>query len=243
LKVSALHIPVADSRLAAQLVEPRTGVPGVLFIHGWAGSQERDKKRAKILAQLGFVCLTFDMRGHGDTAEHLHRVTREDNLHDVCAAYDVLAGQEHVDPDSIAVVGSSYGAYLAVLATARRPVRWLALRVPALYRDEDWSVPKFELDRKELAAYRRRIVSYEDNVAIQQCRRFAGDVLIVESENDEIVPHPVVASYIASLISARSVTYRVMAGADHALSSGESRRAYDQLLSHWLREMIFGARS
>jgi pimeloyl-ACP methyl ester carboxylesterase len=243
LKVSALHIPVADSRLAAQLVEPRTGVPGVLFIHGWAGSQERDKKRAKALAQLGFVCLTFDMRGHGDTVEHLHRVTREDNLQDVCAAYDVLAGQEHVDPDSIAVVGSSYGAYLAVLATARRPVRWLALRVPALYRDEDWSVPKFELDRKELAAYRQRIISYEDNLAIQQCRRFAGDVLIVESENDEIVPHPVVASYIASLVAARSVTYRVITGADHALSDGDSRRVYDQLLSQWLREMIFGARS
>ncbi|MBE0692162.1 MAG: alpha/beta fold hydrolase [Aquamicrobium sp.] len=243
MKVSSLHIPVADSRLAGQLVEPRTGVPGVLFIHGWAGSQERDKKRAKALAQLGFVCLTFDMRGHGDTAERLRMVTREDNLRDVCAAYDVLVGQEHVDPESIAVVGSSYGAYLAVLATARRPVRWLALRVPALYRDEDWAVPKFQLDRKELAAYRQRIVSYEDNVAIQQCRRFAGDVLIVESENDEIVPHPVVASYLASLIAARSVTYRVISGADHALSAAESRRAYDQLLSHWLREMIFGARS
>ena len=243
MKVSALHIPVADSRLAAQIVEPRTGVPGVLFIHGWAGSQERDKKRAKVLAQLGFVCLTFDMRGHGGTVEYLHHVTREDNLRDVCAAYDVLAGHAQVDPDSIALVGSSYGAYLAVLATAKRPVRWLALRVPALYRDEDWSVPKFELDRKELAAYRQRIVSYEDNVAIQHCRRFAGDVLIVESEKDEIVPHPVIASYIASLVAARSVTYRVIAGADHALTEPDSRRAYDQLLSHWLREMIFGARS
>lgn len=52
----------------------------------------------------------------------------------------------------------------------------------------------------------------EDNVAIEQCRRFAGDVLIVESEKDEIVP--VVASCLASLVAARSVTYRVIAGAD-----------------------------
>ena len=43
-------------------------------------------------------------------------------------------------------------------------------------------------------------------------------------------------------IAARSVTYRVIMGADHALSNPESGRAYDQLLSRWLSEMIFGAR-
>lgn len=243
MKVSHLDIPVLGSSLVGQLVEPRTGVPGVLFIHGWAGSQERDKERATALAQLGFVCLTFDMRGHGDNAEDLHTVTREDNLHDVCAAYDMLVRQPHVDPQSIAIIGSSYGAYLAVLASARRPVRWLAMRVPALYRDEDWAVPKFDLDRQKLTAYRQRIISYEDNVAIEQCRSFNGDVLIVESEKDEIVPHPVIASYLASLIAARSVTYRVITGADHALTDPECRQHYNQLLSHWLREMIFGARS
>ena len=136
MKVSALHVPVDDARLAGQLVEPQTGVPGVLFVHGWAGSQEGDKKRARTLARLGVVCLTFDMRGHGGTASQLQTITREENLHDICAAYDLLASHSQVDTNSIAVVGSSYGAYLAVLATARRRVRWLALRVPALYRDE-----------------------------------------------------------------------------------------------------------
>jgi pimeloyl-ACP methyl ester carboxylesterase len=243
VKLSPIEIHVAGTRLGGQLVEPLTGIPGVLFIHGWAGSQERDMRRATMLARLGFVCLTFDMRGHGENAGGLRRVTREENLQDVLAAYDALVAHRQVDPASIAVVGSSYGGYLAVLLTARRPVRWLALRVPALYRDEDWQVPKFELDRRELAAYRQRIISHEVNVAIQQARRFAGDVLIVESEQDEIVPHPVIASYLAALISARSVTYRILADADHALSSPESQRQYDELLARWMREMIFGARS
>ena len=242
MKVSALDVPVAEDLLAGQLVEPRTGVPGVLFVHGWAGSQERDKKRARMLARFGFVSLTFDLRGHGGTADRLETVTREDNLDDICAAYDVLAGQTQVDRGSIAMVGSSYGAYLAVLAAARRPVRWLALRVPALYRDEDWQTPKFALDRRAIALYRSALVSHEGNLALRQCRSFEGDVLIVESEKDEIVPHPAVASYLTSFIAARSVTYRVIAGADHALSDPESRRSYDQLLSSWLREMIFGAR-
>lgn len=242
MKVNAIQVPVAEDLLAGQLVEPRTGVRGVLFVHGWAGSQERDKKRARMLARFGFVSLTFDLRGHGGTADRLETVTREDNLADICAAYDVLAGRTQVDPGSIAMVGSSYGAYLAVLAAALRPVRWLALRAPALYRDEDWRTPKFALDRKAIALYRSTLVSHEGNRALRQCRSFKGDVLIVASEEDEIVPHPAVASYLSSFIAARSVTYRVIAGADHALSDAESRRSYDQLLSSWLREMIFGAR-
>lgn len=77
---------------------------------------------------------------------------------------------------------------------------------------------------------------------MRTCRGFADDVLIVESERDEIVPHRAVAGYLASFVAARSVTYRVISGADHALTYPESRRSYDHLLSHRLREMIFGAR-
>ncbi|MGQ2908789.1 MAG: alpha/beta hydrolase family protein [Aliihoeflea sp.] len=228
--------------MSGRLVEPATGVPAVLFVHGWAGSQERDTRRARLLAQLGFVCFTFDLRGHGDSSCDLRQVTREDNLADVCKAYDFLAGQPHVDLTSIAVIGSSYGGYLAAILTARRPVRWLGLRVPALYRDEDWTTPKFDLDRSDLAVYRRSLIAPDTNVALDRCRSFGGDVLIVESENDELVPHPAVASYLSSFVNAKSVTYRVISGADHALSDKKSKQAYDELLSHWLREMIFGAR-
>ena len=228
--------------LSGRLVEPATGVPAALFIHGWAGSQERDTRRARALSQLGFVCFTFDLRGHGLSSSELGQVTREDSLADVCRAYDFLASQPHVDGMSIAVIGSSYGGYLAALLTAHRPVRWLCLRVPAIYRDEGWDKPKSELDRRDLATYRQSLIAPETNVALAHCRSFAGDVLIVESENDEIVPHPAVASYFRSFVNANSVTYRIIGGADHALSDKRSKQAYDDILSHWLREMIFGAR-
>lgn len=242
MRVRDVDIAVEGRTLVGRVVEPRTTLPGVLFVHGWAGSQERDTIRAREIAQLGCVCLTFDLRGHGATAEEIERVTREQNLADLCSAFDRLTEVRNVDPGSVAVVGSSYGGYLATLLTARRPVRWLALRVPALYRDEDWTVPKHRLDREQLARYRRSLVSHEDNLALGQSRRFTGDVLVVESEHDEIVPHPAVASYLAGFLNARSLTYRIIEGADHALSDAESRAAYDRLLVRWIREMIFGAR-
>jgi pimeloyl-ACP methyl ester carboxylesterase len=188
------------------------------------------------------VCLTFNLRGHAETEPQHETVTREDNLRDLVAAYDVLASQRIVDKKSITVVGSSYGAYLAAILTELRPVRWLALRVPALYKDEDWAVPKQQLKKYELAAYRRRVISPDENRALGACAAFRGDVLIVESEHDDIIPHPVVANYMAAFERAHSLTYRVIEGADHGLSKEPWQEAFTTLLINWATEMVLGAR-
>jgi Dipeptidyl aminopeptidases/acylaminoacyl-peptidases len=236
------HIEVSGTILSGHVFEPRTGWPGILFIHGWAGSQKRDEVRSRAISRLGCICLTFDMRGHGLNGADQEKVTRADNLADICAAYDFLAAHPSVDRSSIAVIASSYGAYLAAFLTKERAVRWLALRVPALYRDEGWETPKLSLDRRDLKKYRSQQVPRHANKALRHCETFEGDVLIVESENDDLVPHPTIASYVAAFSTARSITHRIIEGADHALSDPESRRTYDDLLLRWIREMILGAR-
>lgn len=242
MRVSPLEIAVGTEVVAGSVAAPVAGLPGILFLHGWGGSQERDLARAKKIAALGCVCLTFDFRGHAATESQRHSVTREDNLRDAIAAYDALVAQPSVDPSYIAVVGSSYGGYIAAILTAIRSVKWLAMRVPALYRDEGWLTPKEKLDRSDLARYRNSIIEPDGNRALKECRKFAGDVLVVESEHDHIVPHPAVASYTSAFISAKSLTYRVIEGADHALSDERSREAYDSLLIDWVEEMVLGAR-
>lgn len=237
-----IEIACGESPLNGTVLTPASKVPGVLFVHGWGGSQEQDLTKASEIAGLGCVCLTFDLRGHARWEAQRESVTREENLQDVIAAYDELARQPGVESDAIAVVGSSYGAYLAAILTTLRPVRWLALRVPALYRDAQWNTPKLSLDKADLAVYRRSPARIEDNRALLACSEFGGDVLLVESEHDEIVPHPTVASYAASFRKAHSLTYRVISGADHALSSQACRKAYQSLLASWATEMVLGAR-
>jgi uncharacterized protein len=232
-----------DQRVAGTLVAPTTVIPGVLFVHGWGGSQEQYLARARQIAALGCVCLTFDLRGHARDERRHELVTREDNLRDVVAAYDALAGQRAVDPSAITVVGSSYGGYLAAILTSLRPVQWLGLRAPALYKDEDWAVPKRQLDREELAAYRRRPVRPEENRALGACAAYRGDVLVVESEHDDVVPHPAIASYLAAFGKARSLTHRVIEGADHGLGEEVHQQAYTALLLRWATEMVLGARA
>src|SRR5215212_4075149 len=93
----AIDIAVDDQRIAGTLVTPDTLIPGVLFVHGWGGSQQHYLARGRQIAALGCVCLTFNLRGHGETEPQHDTVTREDNLRDLVAAYEVLASQRMVD--------------------------------------------------------------------------------------------------------------------------------------------------
>ena len=134
------------------------------------------------------------------------------------------------------------GGYLATLLTRLRPVKWLALRVPALYWDDEWSLPKQALDRQRLSQYRLTALGPGDNRALGACAEFSGDVLLVESEQDDYVPHNTLMSYRSAFVSAHSLTHRIVDGADHALSSDRSQKAYSAMLTAWISEMVIGAR-
>jgi pimeloyl-ACP methyl ester carboxylesterase len=238
-----VHISVDDQTIAGTFVTPKTLVPGVLFVHGWGGCQDQYLARARELASLGCVCLTFNLRGHAETRPQFETVSRETNLHDVVAAYDLLTSRRHVDPEAIALVGSSYGGYLGSILTTLRPVRWLVLRSPALYIDTDWYAPKLQLHRsQDLKAYRHRRISAADNKALAACQTFGGDVLLIESEHDDVVPQAVLSSYREACTHARSLTYRCLPGADHGLTSERDQRAYSALLLTWFGEMMRDAR-
>jgi pimeloyl-ACP methyl ester carboxylesterase len=239
----SIEILVEDERISGNFLTPRSKVPGVLFVHGWGGSQQRDLERARGIAGLGCVCLTFDMRGHEKTLDDQQWVSREDNLRDVLAAYDMLVNHPAIDSSAVAVVGSSYGGYLSAVLTSLRPVKWLALRVPALYRDEDWNVPKRLLDKQDLALYRSQRLRSEDNRALAACTAFHGDALIVESEYDSLIPHQTIMNYRAALQNVHSLTHRIVDGADHALSGESCQRAYTEILVNWITEMVIGERT
>ena len=238
-----VYIRVEGEHILGTLISPGALVPGVLFVHGWGGDQRQYLARARAIAGLGCVCLTFDLRGHAQTQTQYETVSREESLRDILSAYDFLAAQQNVDSESIAVVGSSYGGYLAALLTVQRPVKWLALRVPALYKDSEWSLPKLKLrTEQDLAKYRLQPVSPEESKALRACHAFTGDVLLVESEHDAVIPRQVVVNYREACKSARSLTYRLIEGADHGLSDERMQTAYKDLLVKWFKDIVFAAR-
>jgi dienelactone hydrolase len=101
--------------------------PGILVVHEWWGQNEYARKRARMLAKLGYVALAVDMYGEGKQATHPEdagKFSGEILKHmDVgrkrfLAARKLLAGQRFTDPARIGAIGYCFGGGV-VLQMAR----------------------------------------------------------------------------------------------------------------------------
>jgi len=102
--------------------------PGVLVVHEWWGLNDYARKRARMLAELGYVALAVDMYGDGKTATHPDDAGRFSSElmknFDVAktrflTAEDFLKQQPIVDPARIAAIGYCFGGGV-VLNMARQ---------------------------------------------------------------------------------------------------------------------------
>jgi pimeloyl-ACP methyl ester carboxylesterase len=189
---------------------------GLLFAHGLSSNQAGYVARAKTAAAaLNGVCLTFDLGGHGDSEGRQESLAPNDHLADMQAAYDTLAGRPDVDQTRIGVCGSSYGGYLAAFLTSCRKVQRLLLRAPALYDDHvfrvPWAQPRRSSPKANAGALRRAL------------REFDGKVLILESENDQVLPSGVIDWYVDAYPGAQR---EILPGAGHALSNEYERQRF-----------------
>lgn len=101
--------------------------PGVLVVHEWWGHTEYARRRARMLAELGYVALALDMYGDGKTAAHPEdagkfsaEVTKNADVmkERFLAAFDWLKAQPQVDPARVAAIGYCMGGSV-VLNMAR----------------------------------------------------------------------------------------------------------------------------
>jgi pimeloyl-ACP methyl ester carboxylesterase len=226
--VHEVELRADDQRLAATVFEPETpNGRGILFLHGWRSSQFSPRQFARKLSDYGFTCMPFDMRGVGDSDGDILKQTRVNYVDDCLAAYDSLASRV----GDIAVVGSSFGAYLACLLTQKRSVSTLVLRVPANYPNEGFDQPQALLsDRLDEERWKLQHDQTSPSYAVDALTAFSGPSLIVEAENDEIVLHDTVMRYVNA---ARNGTHVVVSNAPHSLVNAELRRDYQDLLVDW----------
>ena len=136
-------------RLAGDLWKPAQLPPGekrpaILMVHGWGGTKAHlNQAYAPHFAAMGYLVLTFDYRGWGDSEGKLVRIgpspkgdsseydlrVREirtivdpiDQLEDIRNAYYYLIGEDNVDRERLAIWGSSLGGGLALETAATLP--------------------------------------------------------------------------------------------------------------------------
>jgi len=104
--------------------------PGVLVVHEWWGHNAYARKRARMLAGLGYTAMAVDMYGDGKTANHpkeagefagMVRANMDGATKRFEAARATLAAQPTVNPNKIAAIGYCFGGGI-VLEMARRGV-------------------------------------------------------------------------------------------------------------------------
>jgi carboxymethylenebutenolidase len=121
LTVRSVEYRSGDLDIPAMLAVPPGGPhPGVLFVHGRSGLNERLKVEAQRLARRGFVVLAPDY--------HTARFIPESPIeHDPATEGDVERGLDYlktvpaVRPGPLGVVGISRGGYHAALLGVKRP--------------------------------------------------------------------------------------------------------------------------
>jgi uncharacterized protein len=118
---TTVTIPSAGLRLAGTLRVPDGLASGerraaFLVLHGFGSNRSSSNVLApsKVLGELGYVTLAFDMRGCGESEGEHGRVICLEQVEDTRNALTLLARQACVDPQRIGVIGSSFGGAVAV---------------------------------------------------------------------------------------------------------------------------------
>ena len=149
------------TRLAGSLwrpagIRPEDRLAAILLAHGWGGLRSQlDRSYAPKFAAAGFVVLSFDYRGWGDSDGKLvtlekqarpsqagelsvrARVIRQvvdpfDQIQDLSNALHYLAGEAQVDSQRIGIWGTSYGGGHAIYLAAHDPrIRAIVAQVGA----------------------------------------------------------------------------------------------------------------
>jgi uncharacterized protein len=154
------------TRIAAELFSKKSldgkRLPTIILCHGWGGTAKMLRPQAIAFAQAGYLAVSIDYRGWGDSDSRVilinrapaerpgHRFTAEvqevrevvdpiDQTTDLLNAIHWVQGEPQCDTERIGLWGSSYSGGHVVYAAARDPrVKATVSQVPAL--DSRWVI-------------------------------------------------------------------------------------------------------
>jgi pimeloyl-ACP methyl ester carboxylesterase len=183
-----VRIPSAGLRLHGALGVPaglRTGERRAAFLvlHGFGGNCDSVGviHPTRVLSEFGYVTLRFDMRGCGKSEGEFGRVICLEQVEDLGNALTFLARHPTVDPDRIGVIGSSFGAAVAVYSGGTNP------RIAAVISNGGWGhgERKFRGQHPTPEAWAKFTAMLEEG---RTYRARTGKSLMVP--RDDIVPIP-----------------------------------------------------
>lgn len=234
MKKREVEFKVGKNTLRGSLFIPdgQGSFPGVVFYHGRYSNRARYLNMAESLAQRGIMSLAFDFRGCGKSDGVQSEQTLEMGIADGKAALEFLLSQ-NVHKERVGVHGTSFGGYVAgnVLLTFDK-IKSIALRAPAAYGksySEMLNTPEGYFNQKE---------NWEDSLSYKGIKNFKGNLLILQSENDKLLPKELVSRYYTEGINAKRKEMFIIRGARHDISEPEILSIYYKKVVDWFLETL-----
>jgi len=100
-------------------LQPGETRAGIVLCHGYTGVKDLYlPDNARVLNEAGYIVLTFDYKGWGDSEGPKSRLAPYSRVYDVLAAVTFLGSLPQVNEDAIGIYGTSYGGATVVWAGA-----------------------------------------------------------------------------------------------------------------------------
>jgi acetyl esterase/lipase len=209
--------------------------PTAILLHGVPGV-EKNLDIAYTLRDMGWNCLYFQYRGSWGSEGNY---SFDGALDDVAAATDWALEHPSVDRERLAIVGNSFGGYLAFSASAA-DVRYKAtvsisplvdpttVDVPAELFDE-FAIMLSGVSGEELKA------QWDALPAVQTMSEALGSkaILLITADDDELFPP---SDYEALAADIKSIVWERIPGADHVFST--ARKQLVSMTVTWLQSTL-----
>jgi len=150
--------------------------PVVVTCHGFHSSKDNpltSRALARKLIAKGLSVLRFDFTGHGASEGNIDEITP------LAALDDLISVVKTSKRNKVALYGSSFGGYVALLYASNHPTLALALKAPV----SDWSGVQISKNRGEKFYKETRKINI-----YQKAKNINDPTLIIHGDEDDVVP-------------------------------------------------------
>ncbi len=228
------YLPFHDKKIFIRLSQPnlRKKYPGILFIHG---ARSNLHSFDLLIDQLKnrFICLAFDHLGCGQSEGRFSDYTLNSRFEQAHFMLSYLRKIKNIFKDKIIIVGASMGAHIASRLTESGKIEYLVLRAPASYQKDYENIKMtpswlpWDKSNKQWP--------WKPSHALEAISKFSGNLLIVKSENDEIIPEVIIDEYLKQAKKVKNKKLEIIKKAPHRISDKPS---YNQKFSEIMREFL-----
>jgi hypothetical protein len=220
--------------------------PAIIFCHTFHDNKDNEfiVSMWDSLSRRGFICLRFDLSGHGESQGDYKDMTISQDVKDIKAAFNFVKGLEQADRKRIGVIGHSTGGINTILFSAEnkeiRSIAVLSTRSDIRefidsymdkYQQEEWKrIGRAEFyGLEEVSAdFLRDAEKYE---LLDEIKNLKCPILIVHGTDDSRVPFEDARELFNHAKEPKSL--ELIEGADHHFTEPAHRQELLEILGDW----------